>query len=305
MSNQDSTTIVDLVASAATPPPVRKKRRRKTEAKSTSRNEKSLEQTDCVSSVSTTPATEALSLSVVMLMFQQWIHTVISTGYIATGYGVSLLIHAIVILVMSFVVLTQLETEDAIQTTMSETEETSVFDEIVDVRMDMPEGDVAFEKSLESAANMEMADWADNSITTGVEESIESLFETDGSKGLGGSGFLAPKDARVFKKGSFSVWTIPNDPDPGEDYVIVIVIKLPNRVKRYRASDLSGMVVGTDGYRKQIPGPAYTRGKVYLPMKDKMVQLKIGVPGGEARVKDVITIRSVMLREKQVIKLEF
>jgi len=152
---------------------------------------------------------------------------------------------------------------------------------------------------------MEQADWANNPITTGIEDSIESLFDKDGAKGLGGSGFLVPKNTRVFKKGSFSAWTVPNDPDPGQDYVIVVVVKLPTRVKKYRASDLSGIVVGTDGYRQAIPGPAYSRGKVYLPMKDQMVQLKITVPGGASRVRDVVEIRSTMLKEKQRIELEF
>jgi hypothetical protein len=71
------------------------------------------------------------------------------------------------------------------------------------------------------------------------------------TKGAGNGGG-APKNAVT--KGSFTAWTVPEDPEPGQDYVIVIEIKLPEKVRRYPLKDLSGMVVGTDGWRQAIPG---------------------------------------------------
>jgi hypothetical protein len=109
---------------------------------------------------------------------------------------------------------------------------------------------------------------------------------------------VIPKNARVFRKGSFSAWTVPDDPKPGQDYNIVILVKLPDRVKRYRASDLSGIVIGTDGYTQAIPGPEYKRGKTYLPMKEQTAQLIVPVPGAASRVKDKIEIRSKTLKRK-------
>ncbi|MBL4883463.1 MAG: hypothetical protein JKY95_02865 [Planctomycetaceae bacterium] len=300
MSNHDSTTIVDSVASPATPRPVRKNRRRKNVVREAAGGAQSY------SNGSSKPARvkpslkDGVSIGSLFLLVRYWVRTAV-----ATGFGVSLLIHVTALVVMSLVMLDQFKSDDSILTSISTAEESSVFDEIIDVRMDVPMGDISLEKSLESAMDMEVADWADSPVTTGIEESVESLFEKDGLQGLGGAGFLAPKDARVFTKGSFSAWTVPNDPDPGENYVIVIVVKLPSRVKRYRASDLSGMVVGTDGYRLAIPGPAYTRGKVYLPIKNRMVQMKVTVQGGASRVRDVINIRSTSLKEKQRIELEF
>jgi len=302
MSNQDSTTFVDSVASQAPAPPVRRKsRRRKNKPRnglshSTAPNQPAIEIIDDAHSY----FKDGITATAIWLLIRHWLRTAM-----AAGYGISLLIHAVALLIMSFVVLSQIDFEESIISSISSDDETSLFDEIVDVRMDMPEGDISLEKDLDSATNMDMADWADNPITTGVEDSIESLFEKDGAKGLGGGGFMAPPNSRIFKKGSFSAWTIPDDPEPGQDYVIVIVVKLPKRVKRYRASDLVGLVVGTDGYRQAVPGPQYSRGTVYLPMKDHMAKLVVKVPGGASRVRDVINIRSKTLKEKQKIELEF
>ncbi len=302
MSNHDSTTFVDSVASQATGLPVRRKgRHRKNRAPAgTARDASSIHPVSVTNDDLRLIFEDGVTAGAIWLLVKRWIRTAA-----AAGYGISLLIHAVALLIMSFVVLSQIDFDESILTSIASDEETSLFDEIVDVRMDMPEGDISLEKSLDSAANIDMADWAETPVTTGIEDSIESLFEKEGAKGLGGGGFMAPPNSRVFKKGSFSVWTIPDDPEPGQDYVIVIVVKLPKRVKRYRASDLVGLVVGTDGYRQIIPGPQYSRGTVYLPMKDHMAKLVVKVPGGASRVRDVINIRSKTLKEKQKIELEF
>ena len=59
-------------------------------------------------------------------------------------------------------------------------------------------------------------------------------------------------------KGSFSVGTEPEDPEPREDYMIIIQVRLPeNLIKngKYRANDITGMVRGTDSYTKKIVFP--------------------------------------------------
>ncbi len=50
-------------------------------------------------------------------------------------------------------------------------------------------------------------------------------------------------------KGSFSVWTEPKDPKPRQNYYIIVHIKLPPNQTVYPSSDLTGEVIGTDGYR--------------------------------------------------------
>jgi len=230
--------------------------------------------------------------------FEWSVSNVIATGKrwfrsaMAAGYGVSLIVHAILLLIMSLVIVSDLIDEDYIVSSISPNEEAIVFDEVMDVRIDMPQGDASTVESLESAMDIETIDHSDNPVLTGVENSVDSLFEREGDNGLGGASFLVPKDVKIFRKGSFTAWTVPNDPKPGEDYDIVIVVKLPDRVKRYRASDLSGIVIGTDGYTQKIPGAEYARGKTYLPLNGREAQLIVSVPGAASRVRDTIEIRS-------------
>ena len=221
----------------------------------------------------------------------------------AAGYGMSLLVHAIILIVMSLVVIHELARQEQMNTTVTESGEVEQLEDVMDVRIDLPAGELTSQDALETALNMETSDMVQNPVATGIDESLDSLFEKNG--GGGGGGFQAPSSARVFTKGSFSAWTIPNDPKPGEEYQIVIVVRLPDRVKRYQASDLKGLVIGTDGYKQAIPGPEFSRGRVYLPMKDHTAQLVVTVPGAQQRVRDTIEIRSTTLREKQVLQIEF
>ena len=102
-------------------------------------------------------------------------------------------------------------------------------------------------------------------------------------------------------KGSFSAWTEPRDPDPGRQYFIVIQVRLPNTVKKYRASDLTGMVTGTDLYKQVIK---FRTTEEFL-IKEGAVQVRVPVPGAAKLVRDTIRIESRLLREKQTIQIEF
>ena len=148
-----------------------------------------------------------------------------------------------------------------------------------------------------------------------------------GSKTGSGGGFrmLEPKNA--VRKGSFTAWTIPiaqrfgekpqagDSPRPGQPYFIAIQVKLPERRRTYKVSDLSGKIVGTDGYVQLIPAMAYVQerdGKItranvgrLLPIVDGVAQILIKVPGAEALVKDTIAIKSRTLKEEQTLLLVF
>ncbi|MCG6157562.1 hypothetical protein [Rubinisphaera margarita] len=226
---------------------------------------------------------------------------------VAAGYGLSLLIHSLLLLVMSLVIVSDFVQETYIDSSMSEPQDGVAFDAVADLKFDMPEGAMSSLDSLETAMNLEVLDDSPNPVMQGVENSVESLFNdgSSGEQGNGGASFLVPENTKVFAKGSFTAWTVPNDPTPGEDYSIVILVRLPDRVKRYRASDLSGLVVGTDGYRQAIPGPAERRGNVFLPIQDRHAQLIVKVPGGASRVRDRIEIRSLTLKEEQTLEIEF
>ena len=84
-------------------------------------------------------------------------------------------------------------------------------------------------------------------------------------------------------------------------YEIVIQFRLPTNVKTYRSSDLTGMVVGTDGYKQVI---RFRRDEA-LNVRDGSVQVRIRVPGAERLVRDTIRVESKVLREKQTIEIEF
>lgn len=108
-------------------------------------------------------------------------------------------------------------------------------------------------------------------------------------------------------KGSFSVWTDPRDPLPRGTYAIVIQVRLPTNITKYRASDLTGTVTGgMDSYKQVIKFPTTYE----VPIKDGAVQVKIPVPGvpgpGAAKlVQDTIQIESSLLGEKQTFLIEF
>lgn len=152
---------------------------------------------------------------------------------------------------------------------------------------------------------------APDSSDVGMLAAAESLLEGGGAGSGDGEGdgegaaasmvknIRAP--ASAITKGSFTVWTEPEDPRPRTPYDIIIQVKLPRETKNYRLSDLSGYVEGTDGYRKQIK---YTT-KDRRAVKDGVVQITVKIPGGAQLVKDVIQIRSKLLREEQTINIEF
>lgn len=138
----------------------------------------------------------------------------------------------------------------------------------------------------------------------------ESLRGAVGGKGSGsgsgdgdGTGMALPAvniPKYAVTKGSFSVWTDPKDPVPGISYEIVIQFRLPANIKKYRGSDLSGIVIGTDKYRQPIQ-----LGNRTFPVEDGSVQVRVRVPGADRLVRDTIRVESKLLREKQEIEIEF
>lgn len=105
-------------------------------------------------------------------------------------------------------------------------------------------------------------------------------------------------------KGSFSAWTDPEDPKPGEQYFITIQVRLPDdklKGKTYPVKDISGMVTGTDGYKKVIR----FRPNEKIEVQDGVIEFKLLIPGAANLVKDTIRIQSRMLKEKQTLQLVF
>lgn len=169
---------------------------------------------------------------------------------------------------------------------------------------------------------------SDNATTsTAIQEMTPSLDTLD-AVGPGGEAdddsfkFRVPKSGFAVTKGSFTAWTVPETPEPGQRYRIVIQIKLPDGINSYRLSDLNGRVTGTDGYTQTIPYDKDKRFAVSYTDQDKQevtiksrteridvrnnkIQLVVVVPGAQRLVKDVIKLKSRRLREDHEISLVF
>ena len=93
--------------------------------------------------------------------------------------------------------------------------------------------------------------------------------------------------------------SVPSVPVAGEPYSIYIKIRLPERITRYPHSDLSGVLIGSDGYQKRIgvsqPG--------FLPLVDNTATIVIPVVGATRPEADMLIIRSRLLRQQKTVKL--
>ena len=108
--------------------------------------------------------------------------------------------------------------------------------------------------------------------------------------------------ASAITKGSFTVWTEPKDPKPGQQYRIMVEVKVSEKLDKYPRCDISGSVLGTDGYKDYFGGPTEPG---YYGVKDQRVRFEVMVPGAAQLVEDVIEIKSKLLKEEHEIKLEF
>lgn len=108
-----------------------------------------------------------------------------------------------------------------------------------------------------------------------------------------------PTPARAVTSGSFSVWLDPPFPRSGEPYSIYIQVRLPERIKRYTWGDLSGYVMGSDGYRKAIQGHR----RQQIPLSDHTATIVVPVVGAERLEMDTIVIRSRILKQQRMIEL--
>ncbi|MBT4868423.1 MAG: hypothetical protein HON53_25215 [Planctomycetaceae bacterium] len=220
-----------------------------------------------------------------------------------TGYGVSLILHTLVTAALAFIVVEAAQSNDFSLLLSDANNEVIEFDNI-DTTLEMAGG---AEEQLK-LPQMQVVDiQGPETVRPTLPEELRPTLNAVGSGDGGadgdgkGLGFSMPKSGKAITKGSFTVWTVPEDPAPGQNYLIIIQVKLPKKITRYRRSDLKGTVVGTDGYRQYIPG--VRRG--YLPVKENKAQLAIFVPAAASLVRDRIEVSSRILKEKQKLEIEF
>ncbi len=242
------------------------------------------------------------------------------------GAGGSFVVHAVVLSVLAIWMLEQFSEDRPLSTEWSQSEEGPVsLPESVAGELEVASQDV---QQMEEVRRIDTAfvDGREHVLDDALSDALfEYAVESDGKKTSTGNGLLAaPKGAKVVQKGSFSVWTVPEDPLPNQEYKIVIQVRLPKVVRRYRARDLTGQVEGTDGYRQKIPWDPLWKGRSdvaltvrdgrlvalrkegFLPIRNRVSQLIIRVPPANKKlVRDTITIESRLLKEKQVLEIVF
>ncbi len=246
----------------------------------------------------------------------------------ATGYGMSLLIHALLMLGMALWIFPQITESTSITTVVeSDDEAPQLFDAMDDVQLEAPAGS---EEVVEPQLAEVIQEDADLNVLEHQFLQDVTAAETQGEGGAsdvgkGGFRLLEPKNA--VKAGSFSAWTIPivrrfgeqakagDSPRPGQDYHIVIQARIPGKRKSYKINDLSGRVIGTDGYVQIIPLLAFIQdenGRLIrakagrrVPVVDGVVQILVRVPGASALVKDTIRVKSKLLKEQQTLEIIF
>jgi hypothetical protein len=257
--------------------------------------------------------------------FVHWI-----TGDAGAGYGMSLVLHAILLAILAIPIVQQLEQGPIFSTEMSESPPDEVtFDAIIDTDLKLPDDEPGGQTptSLPIITAEDALPLAEALIPqVGAGGTVDGLGAGDIAEGI--KQFVP---ANAVTKGSFTAWTTPiytagfpkrfgdPDPKPGESprprqpYHITIQIKVPVSRKTYNLRDLTGLIVGTDGYNQRIPEHTYVlmpdgalvqpRGNVRV--KDGMVQIVVLVPGAVALVRDTIEISSRLLDEEQTLELVF
>ncbi len=237
----------------------------------------------------------------------------------AGSFGASVAVHTIIALALATVVKESLDKNESISMTLSEADTMPIhFDEIEDIAVDMAGG-----SEIQVPQFQDVPLTVDSALNSDAASELMSLAgsgEGDGGDEGFGFKFKMPDGGKAVSAGSFSAWTVPEDPKPGQDYIIVIRIKTPERSRTYRVTDLSGELVGTDGYRLAIPIDrshpdktvtekagrlAPVRSSDKLRVVKGHVQIMVKVPGAPSLVRDMIELRSKMLKEEQKLEIVF
>ncbi|MCA9015514.1 MAG: hypothetical protein KDA77_09320 [Planctomycetaceae bacterium] len=250
-------------------------------------------------------------------------------SFMATGYLVSFLFHSTILTIMAIVIVGGIQGNDDFSTLASlDDKDSFALNGPLDTRIEEEAGGKTTEFNIMQPVNTMTAE---NELTLKEIEADVSAHlgkgegeENGDGKGNGGGEFKFKPMGNAVTVGSFTAWTIPKDPDLNEDYLIIIQVKLPYNYKstRYRASDLSGLVVGTDDHRQAIPwdvrwpNSTFTSNangevrpvtpKDYLPVKNRISQLIVKVPGSKIpATRDTIKLESKVLKEKHTLEIVF
>ena len=139
-----------------------------------------------------------------------------------------------------------------------------------------------------------------NGSVSGGSSSV--AFSSD-SSGLNAN--IQPPSSAV-RKGSFTVWAHPEHPQPNQEYMIYTSIRLPRGTEDYDAGDISGQLIGTDGFAIPVGGSRNPFSKFVFSAEKAKAIVTTRVPGAATSgIRDEISINSKLLSEKQSLTLVF
>jgi len=229
-------------------------------------------------------------------------------GKLALGsYAISLLVHILIATPLAAIIFHQ-ELQQVAMTTLMAISDGDDDDGGLDdtVLMVDPPGGKSVELEDDFFTPKSMA--SNDTLTAGVfaEELRSSATKKGEGEGTGSGigdglnlgGFQMPEGGKAVQKGSFTVWTVPDDPAPFEDYLIIIQVKYKKPGQRIIKTDVSGSVRGTDNFRLSIS--EYT--SKIVPEANQVV---VRIPGASVKVKDTINVHSALLRESQKLTITF
>lgn len=222
----------------------------------------------------------------------------------ATGLGVSLGLHAVALIVLSLILLHEhRERRGGLVGSIGQESQDVSLEDSIDTKLDAPApaSELQFVEMPMQPTELALAvpDFAASDVISGKSKGGGDGNGSGEGEGLG-AGIRLPVPKSAVSKGSFTVWTVPEDPEPWQKYKIIIQVKLPSGMERYRKTDLAGMMIGSDGYRQTIPDRF-----AEFTVQDGVAYLTVDVPGAAVLVRDRIEIRSKRLRETQTLELVF
>ncbi len=233
-----------------------------------------------------------------------WKRIILAVSMVNLGWGViaSGVLHGLVIVVLGVIVFHQnndgrFQIDGAFDAPLDE----AVLDSKMELEVGGPAAKLEFIAATDATGDLETLSAMSDKIAGALTGNKDGSGDGGEGNGINSLSSLMTAPAKAITRGSFTVWTKPEDPTPGLPYLIIIQVKLPNEVKGYRLRDLKGFVRGTDGYQKPIAFKSNDRRAVV----EGLVQVQIFIPGAQQLVRDTINVRSDLLKEEQTIEIVF
>ena len=241
-------------------------------------------------------------------------------GAVSLGYGLSLVLHLAMLAAFAIVPWIVDRGGPTLSTELGATEDGS--ENLLDTRsFDVSTGMTGVETpvAVVEPLPIELTE-PELQVASAIAPAVQGVADGDGqsdssSEGAGHDAtFELPKGGNVVHQGSFAAWTVPADPRVGQDYQIVVEVEIPSHTQQYGRSDLTGQLVGTDGYRVMIPDGREYNGLGWVRPRRQPAFRRSGnkarivffVRGSQsALVRDTIQIRSRLLNEHQSMQIVF